>query len=87
MLFVQHLPKNGQLDAIRFLVKGDVHSMRAAAVRYVLSNSLVSSAILGPHSIEQLEQLIRETGGGPVYLPDADLAALPRALGKLGILQ
>ncbi len=77
----------GQLDAVRFLVKGDVHSMRAAAVRFVLANSLISSAILGPHSVEQLEQLIRETGGGPVYLPDADLATLPRALGKIGILQ
>ena len=76
----------GQLDAVRFLVKGGVHSMRGAAVRYVLANSLVSSAILGPHSVEQLEQLIRETGGGPTYLPDADLATLPRALAKIGIL-
>ena len=75
-----------QLDALRFLVKGDVQTMRAAAVRFVLANHLVSTAVLGPKSVEQLEQLVRETGAGPRYLPDEDLAALPRTLSKVGIL-
>jgi aryl-alcohol dehydrogenase-like predicted oxidoreductase len=75
----------GQLDAIQFLVKGDVRTMRGAAVRYVLVNHLVSSAILGPKSVEQLEQLVRETGGGPRYIPDDDLRMLPRALDRVGI--
>ncbi len=75
-----------QLDAVRFLVRGDVHTLRAAAVRFVLSNHLVSSAVLGPRSVEQLEQLVRETGSGPRYLPDEDLASLPRALSRVGIL-
>jgi aryl-alcohol dehydrogenase-like predicted oxidoreductase len=75
-----------QLDALRFLVRGDVHTLRAAAVRFVLANHLVSSAVLGPRSVEQLEQLVRETGSGPRYLPDEDLSALPRALSKVGIL-
>jgi aryl-alcohol dehydrogenase-like predicted oxidoreductase len=75
-----------QLDALRFLVKGDVQTMRAAAVRFVLSNHLVSSVVLGPRSGVQLEQLVRETGSGPCYLPDADLMALPRALPRVGIL-
>jgi aryl-alcohol dehydrogenase-like predicted oxidoreductase len=74
-----------QLDAVRFLVKGDVHTMRAAAVRFALSHHLVSSVILGPRTRDQLEQLVRETGSGPRYLPDADLRALPRALDKVGI--
>lgn len=74
-----------QLDAVRFLVKGDVHTLRGAAVRYVLANHLVSSAVLGPRTKEQLEQLVRETGGGPRYLPDEDLRQLPRALDKVGI--
>jgi aryl-alcohol dehydrogenase-like predicted oxidoreductase len=74
-----------QIDAVRFLVKGDVHTMRGAAVRFVLANHLVSSAVLGPKSVTQLEQLIREVGAGPRYLPDDDLAALPRALQKVGI--
>lgn len=75
----------GQLDAIRFLVKGEVLTMRGAAVRFVLANHVVSSAVLGPRTVEQLEQLVRETGGGPRYLPDDDLRQLPRALDKVGI--
>lgn len=74
-----------QLDAVRFLVKGDVHTMRAAAVRFVLSSSIVSSAVLGPRTVEQLDQLVRETGAGPRYLPDTDLAELPRSLERVGI--
>jgi len=35
--------------------------------------------------VEQLEQLVREVGSGPTYLSDADLAALPRALSRVGI--
>jgi aryl-alcohol dehydrogenase-like predicted oxidoreductase len=74
-----------QLDAIRYLVKGHVHTMRGAAVRFVLANDLVSSAVLGPRSVVQLEQLVRETGSGPRYLSDDDLRELPRALDKVGI--
>jgi len=75
----------GQLDAVRFLVKGDVASLRAAAVRFALANHLVSAAVLGPRSVLQLEQLVREVGAGPTYLSDSDLAALPRALSQVGI--
>jgi aryl-alcohol dehydrogenase-like predicted oxidoreductase len=73
------------LNGVRFLVHGDVHTMRAAATRFVLANHMVSSLVLGPKSVEQLEQLVRETGGGPRYLPDGDLAELPRALERVGI--
>jgi aryl-alcohol dehydrogenase-like predicted oxidoreductase len=75
----------GQLDAVRYLVKNDVHTLRGAAVRFVLANHVVSAAVLGPRTVEQLEQLVRETGGGPRYLPDEDLRQLPRALDKVGI--
>lgn len=74
-----------QLEAVRFLVKGEVHTMRGAAVRFVLANHLVSAAVLGARTVEQLEQLVRETGGGPRYLPDDDLRQLPRALDRVGI--
>jgi aryl-alcohol dehydrogenase-like predicted oxidoreductase len=75
-----------QLDAIRFLVRGEVQTLRGAAVRFVLANHLVSSAVLGPRSVEQFEQLVRETGSGPVYLAHDALSALPRALSRVGIL-
>jgi aryl-alcohol dehydrogenase-like predicted oxidoreductase len=75
-----------QLNAIRYLVKGDVHTMRGAAVRFGLAEPNVSSAILGPHSVKQLDELVRETGSGPRYLPDHDLVELPRALDRVGIM-
>jgi aryl-alcohol dehydrogenase-like predicted oxidoreductase len=75
-----------QVDAIRYLVQGDIKTMRAAAVRFALASTIVSSAVLGPRTIEQAEQLVREVGGGPRYLPDEALAMLPRALSKVGIL-
>ncbi len=74
-----------QVESLRFLVRGDVASMRAAAVRFVLANNLVSSAIVGPKTIAQLEQLVREVGAGPVYLRDDALSELPRVLERVGV--
>lgn len=75
-----------QLEALRFLVAGDVTTLRGAAVRFVLANPIVSSAVLGPRTVDQLEQLVRETGAGPRYVPDEHLMKLPRVLSKAGIL-
>jgi aryl-alcohol dehydrogenase-like predicted oxidoreductase len=74
-----------QLQYVRFLVKDDVKNLVAAAVRFVLSNPIVSSAVLGPRSVAQLEDIVRHVGMGPVYLRDADLAVLPRMLDMAGI--
>jgi aryl-alcohol dehydrogenase-like predicted oxidoreductase len=74
-----------QLAAVRFLLRGDVPTMRSAAVRFVLSNTLVSSAVLGPRNVEQLEDIVREVGMGPIYLSDADMMRIPRALLAVGI--
>jgi aryl-alcohol dehydrogenase-like predicted oxidoreductase len=74
-----------QVDAFRFLVQGEVETMRSAAIRFVLSSSIVTSAVLGPRSVKQLEDVVREIGVGPVYLRDAALARIPRALESVGI--
>jgi aryl-alcohol dehydrogenase-like predicted oxidoreductase len=74
-----------QLDALRFLLGRDVPTMSSAAVRFVLSSSIVSSAVLGPRSVVQLEDLVRNVGLGPVYLRDSELARLPRALEAVGV--
>jgi aryl-alcohol dehydrogenase-like predicted oxidoreductase len=74
-----------QLATMTFLVHGDVSTMRSAAVRYVLSNRIVSSAVLGPRNVAQLEDIVREVGMGPVYLRDEDLSRIPRALENVGI--
>ena len=74
-----------QLSALRFLVNGDVRTMAAAAIRFVLSNSIVSCAVLGPRSVAQLEDIVRDVGMGPIYLRDAELGRIPRALESIGI--
>jgi aryl-alcohol dehydrogenase-like predicted oxidoreductase len=70
---------------VGFLVRGDVETMRAAAIRFVLSNAIVSSAVLGPRTAEQLDDIVREVGMGPVYLRDMDLGRIPRALELAGV--
>lgn len=74
-----------QLDALRTLQGGEVFSLRGAAVRYALANHLVSAAVLGPRSVLQLEQLVREAGKGPPYLEEEKLASLPVRLAEMGI--
>jgi aryl-alcohol dehydrogenase-like predicted oxidoreductase len=74
-----------QAASMRFLVHGDVRTPRAAAVRYVLANRIVSTAVLGPRSVTQLEDIVREVGMGPVYLRDEDLMRIPRTLENMGI--
>ncbi len=74
-----------QLAAIRRMVGGEVLTMRAAALRFVLSNQLVSTAVLGVRSQTQLRQLVREAGEGPEYLPAELLAKLPEMMSEAGI--
>lgn len=74
-----------QLQAVRQMVGGEILTMRGAAVRFVLSNQLVSSAVLGVRSQTQLRQLVREAGEGPEYLPDDVLSALPEWLLRAGV--
>ncbi len=73
-----------QLDAVRPMVRGEVSTLRAAALRWVLGHELVSSAVLGPRTCLQLDQLIREAGKGPPYLPSESLLTLESRLKDLG---
>jgi aryl-alcohol dehydrogenase-like predicted oxidoreductase len=72
------------LEAVRSLIGGDVITMRGAAVRFVLENATLSSAILGPRNAIQLEQLIRDTGKAPPYLDPDRLRRLPSRLIDVG---
>jgi aryl-alcohol dehydrogenase-like predicted oxidoreductase len=69
------------LSAVSSIVGGEVATLRAAALRYVLENPLVSSAVIGPRNRVQLDQLVREAGQGTEYLP---AGALPRLFDQLG---
>lgn len=75
-----------QLDALRPLVAGPVLTLRSAALRFVLANLAVSTAVLGPRSVPQLEQLVREAGSGPPYLRDTALAELGARLRAMGVV-
>jgi aryl-alcohol dehydrogenase-like predicted oxidoreductase len=75
----------GQLDAVRSLQGGDIYTLRAASLRFVLANHLVSSVVLGPRSVTQLEQLVREAGKGPPYLDEEKLSLFPSKLLAVGI--
>jgi aryl-alcohol dehydrogenase-like predicted oxidoreductase len=72
------------LDALRPLLRGDVSTLRSAALRWVLCHEQVSSAVLGPRNALQLDQLIRDAGREPPYLPLEILGALETRLEDLG---
>jgi len=74
-----------QLDAMRLTVGGEVPSLRALALRFALANDLVSSAVVGPRSVLQLDQLVRDGGSGPPYLPPEKLNALRIRLREAGV--
>lgn len=74
-----------QVRALRTLVGGDVHTARGAALRFVLTNDDVSTIVLGPRNHLQLDQLIREAGKGPPYLPEEKLAKFAKQLDDLGV--
>ena len=74
-----------QLSALRPAVGGDLLSLRAVALRYALQQSLVSSVILGPRRVQQLDQLVREAGKGPPYMSEDILTALDARLQEVGI--
>jgi len=72
------------LSALSSIVGGEVTSLRAVALRFVLANPLVSSAVLGPRSRVQLDQLVREAGQGPEYLSQSSILRLKDQLSRLG---
>jgi aryl-alcohol dehydrogenase-like predicted oxidoreductase len=74
-----------QLAALRTAFSGPVQTVRAVALRFVLEHDRVSSAILGPRSVGQLDQLVREAGRQPPYLQRGLMQALETKLLAHGI--
>lgn len=73
-----------QLSALRPAVTGTIPNLRAAALRFVLANDLVSAAVVGPRNALQIDQLVREAGSAPYFTPEA-LTALENRLETVGI--
>jgi aryl-alcohol dehydrogenase-like predicted oxidoreductase len=74
-----------QLSALRPSVSGDVTSLRAAALRYALSQTALSTVVIGPRSAVQLDQLVRDAGKEPPYLTADSKSALEQRLANVGI--
>lgn len=74
-----------QLSALRPAVVADVTSLRAAALRFALSETALSSVVLGPRSTLQLDQLVRDAGKDPPYLDDDSRKAILNRLANVGI--
>lgn len=74
-----------QLQALNVLSRTNSPSMRAAAINWVLCNERVSSAVLGPKSVIQLDQLVREVRREPPYLDLAERGRLAQRLRDLRV--
>lgn len=74
-----------QTEALRACIGGPAPTMRSVALRYVLQNERVSSAVLGPRNATQLDQLVRDAGRMPPYLAPPMLAKLEAALLANGV--
>lgn len=73
------------VDLLKFLVRGDVLTMRAAALRFALASHVGSSVVLGPKNVTQLKELVREAGAGPRYLSDEDVKEVYKVLERAGV--
>ncbi len=69
-----------QVDKLRFLVHGDIASLAEAALRFVLSNKLITTAIIGARTQAQIESAVAASVDEPPYLPDEDLAKVAQVL-------
>lgn len=74
-----------QLSALRPSVGGDVPSLRAAALRFALSEPAFASVVVGPRSSVQLDQLVREAGKVSPHMHEDSRAMLLRRLENVGI--
>ncbi len=74
-----------QTSALRMVVGGPVPTMRAVALRYALENERLTSVVLGPRNVTQLDQLVRDAGRMPPYLPRGVAARLENELAARGV--
>jgi aryl-alcohol dehydrogenase-like predicted oxidoreductase len=76
-----------QLSALRPCVWGETTSLRAAALRFALAETSLSSVVIGPRSAVQLDQLLRDAGKEPPYMDIDSLTSLRYRLENVGIKQ
>lgn len=65
-----------QVDAVRFLVKDGITDMASAALRYALATPLVSCALVGARTADQIRHAVKAIPDEGSYFPQADLERL-----------
>lgn len=73
-----------QREELRSIVRGEVTTLRAAALRYCLSNGLVSCVVPGARTPEQARENAHAADALPYLHPD-DLASMGKLLSSIGI--
>lgn len=73
-----------QREELRTIVRGDIATLRAAALRYVLSNGLVGCVVPGARTPEQARENAHAADTLPYLHPD-DLASMGKLLSGIGI--
>jgi aryl-alcohol dehydrogenase-like predicted oxidoreductase len=76
-----------QISLVRPLVSGNIQGLRSAAVLFALHESRISSVVVGPRGVAQLDQLVRDTRVDPPYFTEAKLTALEARLSHAGVLR
>ena len=74
-----------EVAAMRPLVHDEIHTLRSAALRFVLANQLVTSVVVGARTAQQIEANVRAVGKEPPYLSEEDLARIPSLLAEAGV--
>ena len=71
------------VNKLRYMVHDEVTNLASAALRYVLGQKGVTSAVLGARRPAQVQDLAR-MAGKPPYLPEGDLERLGQVLADAG---
>lgn len=74
-----------QREALRAMVQGDLHSIREAAIKYVLSNGLVSVVVPGSRTADHARQNAAAAESDP-HLSHEDLTRLGTLLADIGVV-
>ncbi|MFK7990452.1 MAG: aldo/keto reductase [Sandaracinaceae bacterium] len=70
-----------QIQKLEFLANGEHGDLATAALRYVLSNSLVTSALVGARTPAQIDHAVAAAERGAPYISDDDMARIAKLIG------
>lgn len=70
-----------QVEKLAFLADSEHGDLATAALRFVLSNSLVSCALVGARTPRQIEHAVAAAERGAPYINDDDMARISKLLG------